>query len=79
MENLHTKDRIVRITIAAALLTNMLLLPLDPTLIAAMAFASFYPLMTALMAWDPIYHVFLSLTPNLYLMSDKETKSATVK
>lgn len=62
MENLNTKDRIIRTSIGSALLISMLLMASGPLSIAALSLAAFYPLLTALLAWDPVYHVALSVS-----------------
>lgn len=61
MENLNTTDRVIRSSVGAVLMASVLLLPLDSITIAAMALASFYPLMTALLSWDPAYSVVMSI------------------
>jgi hypothetical protein len=65
MDNLNTQDRIIRTAIGASLLLSMLVLPLSPLILAALSLASFYPLLTALVAWDPIYQLALTLNSSV--------------
>ena len=60
MENLNPTDRVVRSSIGTVLMASVLLLPLDSLTIAAMTLASFYPLLTALLSWDPVYSLVMS-------------------
>ncbi|MDH5437192.1 MAG: DUF2892 domain-containing protein [Gammaproteobacteria bacterium] len=62
MENLNTTDRVIRSSVGTVLMASVLVLPLDSVTIAAMALASFYPLMTALLSWDPAYSAVMSIT-----------------
>ena len=61
MENLKTTDRVIRSSVGTVLMASVLVLPLDSATIAAMALASFYPLMTALLSWDPAYSAVMSI------------------
>lgn len=75
MENLDTKDKVIRTLIGSSFLVAMLTLPLSAESIAALIFASFYPLMTALVAIDPVYSVATSLAK----VFTKTTEVSTVE
>lgn len=55
MENLNSKDRTIRTLIGMSFILAMLMETADPLYIAALTLASFYPLLTALLSWDPVY------------------------
>jgi len=66
MENLNTKDRLFRTLVGAALVASIVSMSVDATTIVAMSLASFYPLLTALLAWDPVYAILLSAGAAVY-------------
>ncbi|MDH5545397.1 MAG: DUF2892 domain-containing protein [Gammaproteobacteria bacterium] len=72
MENLNTKSRIFRVILGSAMLLNMLTLSTDANAIAAMTGMAFYSLMTALIAWDPLYAVAISIKETLSTPTSKE-------
>jgi hypothetical protein len=57
-DNIHSIDRIARLALGAVMVTFIF----NPTFDAYwVALASVYPIMTAIMAWDPIYAWFESM------------------
>lgn len=53
-ENLSTPDRIVRALVGVALVfVSSMLLVLSPALIGLLCLLAVYPLMTAMIGWDP--------------------------
>ena len=79
MENLNTKDRVIRTTTGSVLLLGMLVMSVEPLTITALSLAAFYPLLTALLAWDPFYHVILSISEGFTKTTSSETVSAIAK
>jgi len=53
-ENLSGSDRTTRTLVGATLVGLPLILALEPELIAALCLFATYPLVTALIGWDPI-------------------------
>ena len=54
LENLGVYDRFTRISLGAMMALSVLVVPGQPLLIAALAIAASYPLMTGLTGMDPI-------------------------
>jgi len=61
MKQLHTGDRSVRAIIGVSLLVIAFSGPITPLTLAAFCLSAMYPLLTALVAWDPFYSMMLSL------------------
>ena len=57
-DNLSTVDRSFRIIIGFGLMLSIMLVPMQVELIAAIALTAIYPLLTGLMAIDPVVAVF---------------------
>lgn len=60
-ENLNIKDRLTRVTIGLALAMSPLFFTENVALFTAAVFASFYPLVTGLIAIDPVLKVITTI------------------
>ncbi len=61
MKQLHAGDRSVRVIIGVSLLVIAFSSPITPLTLAAYCLSAMYPLLTALVAWDPFYSMMLSI------------------
>lgn len=63
LTNVSTTDRVIRVIIGTALMLAAYFEQSDAEMMFAFTLASFYPLLTALVAWDPIYSAIGSVLP----------------
>lgn len=70
-ENLTMVDRFLRVTIGCSLIVAMLLNPVSSAFVLAMSLGAWYPLVTALIGWDPIY----SLVEHMPIKFKLETRT----
>lgn len=63
LTNVSTVDRVIRVIIGTALMLAAYFEQTNPELMVAFTLGSFYPLLTALTAWDPIYSAISGILP----------------
>jgi len=76
-ENLSYFNRSARIVIGLALVLSILFVPFQPSWIAIAAFLSFYPLLTALLSYDPLLRLTTAAIENVSATLHFKTSAST--
>ena len=69
-DNIHLSDRVARLALGAALIATIFQPGFNHYWIALV---SVYPIMTAIMAWDPIYALMIKLSARIHWKSQTST------